>query len=91
MIDKIDKQQIRLTILELLKLNNHDPMPSNFGVCYELYDNKNKHNYNWCLQKANMFGTDREGFVSQIGYMNPKRREFCHYLLDCLDKEPDND
>jgi len=89
----IDKQQIRLTILELLKLNNYDPMPHGYGVCYELYDGKYdiKYNYNWCLEKATIFGTESGGFVSEIGYMNPKRREFCHYLLDCLDKEPDND
>jgi len=96
MIDKIDKQQIRTKILELLKLDDHAKMTTSFGMCFALvYDllptGTDMRSYSWCQVKAKLFGTNKHGFVSQPGYMNPRRREFCHYLLDCLDKEPDND
>lgn len=88
----VDYEKIEECLLSLLKLNDNDALPMGFGVCAEVADwTWDRGNFypppesKWVCERAEEFSGMI--YVDRVGIMTPKRRDFIHYLLECISKE----
>ena len=94
----LDYTMIYNVLMNLLEIPDGNPLPSGSGVCLEVGKATKKRythgapltdEYAWVSDHAKNFcGL---AYVSDMGYMTPRRREFILYLLDRISKETVSD